>query len=478
MTAFHNCRPEPNAMKRLPPHLLAFFLSAFWILPSSFAAAPRPNFVFLLADDLRWNTLGCMGDKIVRTPNIDRLAREGVLFRNAFVSTSICSVSRACIFTGQHERRHGIIEFDKPFTREQWAQTYPAQLRAAGYRTGFIGKWGVGEKPDQVAAMAPHFDYFKGLPNQGGWLFIDPKDPTRTHTTARMGGEALEFIAGCQTDQPFCLSVSFNSPHARDGKPREFQPDDRDEPLYTEARMSVPKTATDEFFQLLPPSVQRSISRPRWALRFDTPEKFQRTLRDYYRLVSGIDREVGRLREELARRGLAENTIIIFTSDNGFFFGERGLADKWYLYEESARVPLVICDPRLPAGRRGTESSAMTLHTDFAPTLLDYAGVKIPTVVQGRSLRPLMEKAQPPSDWRTEFFYEHLSVRDKIAASEGVRTERWTLIRWLDEKPVVEELYDTANDPFQERNLIAETRQARTLADLRERLTTLRKAAE
>ena len=173
--------------------------------------------------------------------------------------------------------------------------------------------------------------------------------------------------------------------------------------------MSVPKTATDEFFRLLPPAVQRSISRPRWALRFDTPEKFQRTLRDYYRLVSGIDREVGRLREELARRGLAENTIIIFTSDNGFFFGERGLADKWYLYEESARVPLVILDPRLPGARRGVESAAMTLNLDFAPTLLDYAGAQIPAVMQGRSLRPLMERAQPPSDWRQEFFYEHLS---------------------------------------------------------------------
>jgi len=239
----------------------------------------------------------------------------------------------------------------------------------------------------------------------------------------------------------------------------------------------VPRTATDAFFQLLPPSVRRSISRARWALRFDTPDAFQRTLRDYYRLVSGIDREVGRIRAALAARGLAENTIIVVTSDNGFFFGERGLADKWYLYEESARTPLVIYDPRLPAARRGSRVDALTLNIDLAATLLDWAGVEPPAAMQGSSLRPLVDEAAVPDGWRTAFYYEHVSVRDKIAASEGLRTDRWTLIRWLDETPVVEELYDTAHDPLQERNLIADPAQADTLAALRDRLAALREAA-
>jgi arylsulfatase A-like enzyme len=292
-----------------------------------------------------------------------------------------------------------------------------------------------------------------------------------------MGSEALEFLAGTPGGQPFCLSISFNAPHARDGKPREFQPDDRDEALYGGVEFPVPRTATDALFQLLPPSVKRSISRTRWALRFDTPEKYQSTLRDYFRLVTGLDREVGRIREALSKRGLAENTLILFTSDNGFFLGERGLADKWYLYEESVRAPLVIFDPRLPAARRGGVCSAMTLNLDLAPTLLDLAGLESPKVMQGRSLVPFLAGSGPPGDWRSEFYYEHVSVRDKIAASEGLRTERWTYFQWLDEHPVVEELYDTANDPLQERNLIADPEQAATLAGLRTRLAVLREEA-
>lgn len=441
------------------------------------AAPLRPNLIFIVADDLRWNALGCMDDRIAVTPNVDRLAQEGVRFTNHFVTTSICSVSRASIFTGQHARRHGIVTFDKPFTPDRWAATYPAVLRQAGYRTGFVGKWGVGEKPDQVAAMAAHFDFFKGQPGQAGALFIQSDDPNRTHTTARMGNEAIEFLSEVRNDQPFCLSISFSAPHARDGKPREFQPDDRDESLFADVQFPVPRTATDAFFQALPPSVKKSIGRTRWALRFDTAEKYQRTLRDYYRLVTGIDREVGRLREELSRRGLAENTVIVFTSDNGFFFGERGLADKWYPYEESVRVPLVVFDPRLSASCRSQTCAAMSLNIDLAPTLLDLASCPMPGVMQGRSLLPLLSNPASRAGWRTDFYYEHVSVRDKIAASEALRSERWTYLRWLDENPVVEELYDNANDPLQEHNLLSDPAHASTLKQLKSRMAELRSEA-
>jgi len=459
---------------------LTVWLLTVWLLCVAAVArsAERPNIVFLLADDLRWNTLGCMGDRIVRTPHSDGLADAGGVFESHFVTTSICSVSRASILTGQHARRHGLVTFDTPFTPGQWANTYPARLRAAGYRTGFVGKWGIGDTPPQVAAMAEHFDFWRGRPGQAGRLFIDPHDPTRTHATAKMGDEAVEFLASCRAGRPFCLSVSFNAPHARDGTPREFEPDDRDATLYADTVVPVPPTATDAFFRLLPPSVRRSISRTRWELRFNTPDACQRTLRDYYRLVSGIDREVGRIRAALAEHGLAENTIIVLTSDNGFFFGERGLADKWYLYEESVRTPLVVHDPRLPAARRGRRSPALTLNIDVAPTLLDWAGVAPPAGMQGCSLRPLLEHDAAPDGWRCGFYYEHVSVRDKIAASEGIRTDRWTLIRWLDETPVVEELYDTAHDPLQERNVVADPAQAATLADLRAQIAALREAAE
>jgi arylsulfatase len=433
----------------------------------------QPNIFFLLTDDQRWNALGCMGDTHIQTPNLDRLAKQGVLFRNHFVTTSICCVSRASIFTGQYERRHGIGDFSKPFTTAQWAQTYPALLRRHGYYTGFIGKFGVGN--DQaVAAMAGQFDYWRGLPGQGGRYFIQPDDPTHTHATARMGGQALEFLRHRPPGQPFCLSLSFMAPHARDHMPREYTPDLRDESLYTNQTIPHPPTATDAYFERLPHSVQTSEARRRWHWRFDTPQKFQRNTKDYYRLITGIDREVGRIVSELHTLGLASNTVIIFTSDNGYFLGDRGLAGKWFMYEESLRDPLIIYDPREPAAHRGRTEDAMTLNIDFAPTMLALAGLTPPPGMQGRSLLPLVQNRHP-SDWRTEFFYEHHFAPKILPPSEGVRTERWSYIRWVHETPPLEELYDLQSDPLEARNLASDPAHAATLARLRARWAEYRK---
>ncbi len=441
-------------------HALALLLLS---LATTLAAEPAPpNLLFLLVDDLRWNTLGCLGDPLVQTPNIDRLAARGTTFQNAFVTTSICCVSRASILTGQWERRHKLVGFNDPFTPAQWAQTYPALLRRAGYRTGFIGKFGVGDAK-HIAAMAGEFDFWRGLPGQGG-EFIEKGDATRTHKTARFGTEALEFLGGSDAGKPFSLSVSFNAVHARDGKPREFEPDPRDESLYTDTTIPTPRLATDEAFQRLPDFVQKSEGRTRWAVRFDTPERAQGILRDYYRLITGVDREVGRIVAALEERGLAQNTVIIFTSDNGFAFGERGLADKWFMYEEDIRVPLIIMDPRLPAAPRKLD--AMVLNVDMAPTLLDLAAIPAPAAMQGRSLVPLL-KGDAPADWRTEFFYEHHTVPAKIPPSEGIRTGRWKYIRWVKSEPVVEELYDLAADPLEEHNLAANPAHSAQLAELR-----------
>ena len=430
-------------------------------------AAEKPNFIFILTDDLRWNALGYMGNPVIVTPNLDRLAVHGMIFRNAFATTSICCVSRASIFTGQYQRRHGIGDFRTPLTAAQWAQTYPALLRQAGYRTGFIGKFGVGDEA-AIKAKAGEFDYWRGLPGQAGALFIDPKDPTKTHATARFGDQALEFLEGCKAEQPFCLSLSFNSPHARDNKPREFEPDTRDENLYSSETIPTPPTAAPDYFQRLPEFVQKSEGHRRWERRFATPEMFQNTMRDYYRLVSGIDREVGRIVEALAQRKLSDNTVIIFTSDNGFFTGDRGLSDKFFMYDEGFRVPLVVFDPRLPEARRGQASEAMTLNIDFAPTMLDLAGVPVPPGMQGRSLTPLLA-GERPKDWRTEFFYEHHYAPQIIPPSEGVRTERWCYIRWLAPNPEGEELYDVLADPTEAKNLAADPQFAPVLADLHRR---------
>jgi arylsulfatase A-like enzyme len=449
-------------------------LLAFATVPGAAAAEPagRPNIVFILADDLRWNALGCMGDPIVKTPNIDRLAERGTLFRNAFVTTSICAVSRATLFSGQYARRHGINDFVTPFTAAAWAQTYPALLRAAGYRTGFVGKFGVGDQK-AIEAMAKEFDYWRGLPGQAG-LFFARNDPTRTHATARFGEQALEFLRGCPPGQPFCLSVSFSAPHARDNQPREYPPDLRDEGLYADATVPVPKLATDAAFKRLPEVAQKSEGRRRWERRFTTPESFQRIVKDYYRLITGLDREVGRIVAALTERGVAENTAIVFTSDNGYFLGERGMADKWLPYEESIRVPLIVADPRTPPEARGRKVDALALNIDVAPTFLDLAGLPVPAGMQGRSLVPLVRAGAPPADWRTEFFYEHLALTHIIPPTEGVRTERWMYFRWLSTNPVIEELYDVRADPLEEHDLAADPAHARTLAELRGRWAALR----
>lgn len=446
----------------MPRFALAFSALAL----SALVASARPNLLFLLTDDHRWDTLGAAGNAVIHTPHLDRLARDGTRFANAFVTTSICAVSRASIFSGQYARRHGIEDFARTFTPAQWADTYPARLRAAGYRTGFIGKFGVGAAP-AVAAMAKEFDFWRGRPGQGG-PFIAPDDPTRTHATARMGDEALEFLRTAPPDRPWCLSVSFTAPHARDGQPREFFPTDpRDDHLFVTNPPPAPPLATGAAFAKLLPAVQRSEARTRWERRFATPERAQETRTDYARLIAGVDREVGRLRAALEELGMATNTVIVFTSDNGFYLGDRGLADKWFMHEESIRVPLLVADLRRPG--RGRVREELVLNLDVAPTLLDYAGLEPSPAMQGRPLRPLAE-GRRVRDWRTEFFYEHhFDYGGRIPTSEGVRTMRWSYWRWTMEVPVAEELYDLRRDPGQQRNLAADPRHRRTLEKLRGR---------
>lgn len=458
-----------------PPMLLRLVLILALICPLLAQAAPaRPNVLFLLVDDLRFNALGYMGDKIVKTPNIDRLAQQGVQFKNMFVTTSICSVSRASLLTGQWMRRHRIEDFAKGISDEAWKDTYPARFQTAGYHTGFIGKYGVGSAP-VTKARGASFDFWRGDPGQAGKFFIEPNDPTRTHKTARMGNDALEFLTTAPKNRPFSLSISFNAVHARDHEKREYEPDVRDDGMYDGIEIPLSKLATDEAFKRLPEFVQKSEGRRRWEWRFDEPQKAQSILHDYYSLISGVDREVGRILETLQQQHLAENTIVIFTGDNGYSLADRGMADKWFAYEEDLRVPLIIKDPRLPKSRAGTTVDAMALNVDLAPTMLDLADIPVPSAMQGRSLKPLLN-GETPKDWRTEYFYEHHSVRERIPPSEAVRTQHWKYIRWMEPNPLVEELYNLDADPLEEHNLIADPAQADKLKELREKWAKYREA--
>jgi arylsulfatase A-like enzyme len=420
----------------------------------------RPNIVFLLSDDQRWDSLGCTGNPIVRTPHIDWLAEQGVLFRNHFVTTSICMTSRASILTGLYACAHRINDFSTSFTPAQYARTYPELIRNAGYHVGFIGKYGVGDQMPEN-----RFDYWAGFPGQGRYF---PERLSDRHLTEIMGDQAIEFLDRAPAGRPFCLSVSFKAPHVQDDDPRQFLHSRGTEDLYRDTEIPVPETADPRYISLLPIEVQRSEGRRRWAARFATPQLFQESVRAYYRLITEIDAVVGRIRQHLQKTGADQNTVIVYSSDNGFYLGEHGLAGKWLMHEESIRTPMIVWDPRLSNSEKGRRVSEMTLNIDIAPTLLSLAGVEHHPSTQGRDLSDLI--AGRSTDWRREWFYEHhFSNNGWIPQTEGLRTERWKYTLYVDTQPEWEELFDLHKDPREKENLAASENHRAQLEAMRRR---------
>ncbi len=453
--------------------VLSVILAACLGLPGAVCAdePQRPNIIFLLTDDQRADTLGCMGNTLIRTPHIDALSRRGVTFDNAFVTTAICMTSRASILSGQYAARHGIWDFRTPFTSEQLAATYPALLKSAGYHVGFIGKWGVGDPP--VGA----FDYDRTFPGQGRYFV--KRDGKQVHLTRLMGDQALEFLAGAPADRPFALSISFKAPHVQDSPSVNEQPfryDPAHEAWYNGVAIPAPKLAASEYYDRLPEFLKNSENRARWAARFWGPARYQECVKGYYRLITEVDDEVGRIVAELEKRRLADNTVIIFTSDHGFYLGEYGFAGKWYAHDVSIRIPLIVVDPRLAGTRAGTRRSETALNIDMAPTMLAMAGVAAPQRMQGKDLGPLVAGQSPA--WTQEFFYEHLFAHPRIPPSEGVRTTRWKYMRFTESEPLYEEIYDLAADPLEEFNLARDEQHTATLAEMRAKWQSLRDAAK
>ncbi len=455
------------------PHTSRALLCALFLLVSllgrrELVAAQKPNILFILTDDQRWNAMGCAGNPIIKTPNMDALAKDGVRFREAFVTTAICAASRASLLTGLHERTHRYTFGTPPIQDAHTDISYPVQLKQAGYRTGFIGKFGVDVVGGRQKEM---FDYFQPL-NRNPYIKKMP-DGSEKHLTDIAFDKAVEFLGTVDKDKPWCLSLNFNEPHAEDNDPQQYFWPKTEDSLYRDVTIPQVKTMAAEYFEANPEFLKNSESRIRYNWRFDETGKYQEMVKGYYRMISGVDRVIGQVRAELTKRGLAENTIIVFTSDNGYFLGERGFADKWYLYEPSVRVPMIIMDPKLPAIRRGETVDLMALNVDIAPTILSFAGIKVPALMQGRSLIPLIN-GKAPTDWRTDFFYEHLFDRHNIPKSEGVRTDRWSYIRWFEQQPVVEELYDHQADFEEVNNLLKDPAYASVLAQMRKRTDQLR----
>ena len=416
-----------------------------------------------------------MGNKEIATPNMDRLAAEGVRFDQMFVTTAICAVSRASLLTGQHMARHGINSFEKPLTAEQWSQSYPVLLRAAGYRTAFLGKLAVGKptkEKNSLSLPAEKFDLWYGFPQAISFRQkVDGKD---RYLTTVMEEKAVQFLKDQPKDKPFLLILALKEPHS------PFDMEDPELAPPVQRHIPQPRTLTAEAFERLPAAIRESRNSVTPGPEFlKDAAAYQKVMNLTYRYIQRADLAVGRIMTALREQGFDQNTVVIFTSDNGSMEGAHRLVGKWNMYEESIRVPLIIRDPRLPAALRGRRPQ-MALNIDLAPTMLALAGVPIPAAMQGRDLQPLLRDAGAKG--REDWYYEHdivgldNSKGRPLPRCEGVRTERWKYIRYKDTHPVQEELFDLQADPLEKHNLTTEPAHAATLSAMSARCDELRKA--
>jgi arylsulfatase len=427
------------------------------------------NVVLLIIDDARWDSIGAAGNRIVRTPRIDGLAKDGVRFDQARVTTSICMVSRATLLTGQYISRHGIDAFGRAIAPDAFANTFPAVLRRAGYWTGYVGKYGVGQP------RAGDFDFLRAYE---GTHWMTTSNGDRMHVTDKNARDAIDFLRARPKNQSFSLTVGFFAAHAEDKAPEQYLPQDWSAKVYEGVRIPLPLRGDPKYQAALPPFLANETNegRVRYHWRFDTPESYQAYMTRYYRLLTELDEAVGRIVDELQAQGVYENTLIVVIGDNGYFQADRGLADKWYPYEESVRVPLVVRDPRLPTARRGTTRSEFALNLDVAPTLVAAAGLQVPAVMQGSDLSPLYLNPTPPA-WRDEFFYEHPTItsKDRIPTSQAVIRRDWKYIEWPEFD--YQQLFDLESDPGEIQNLAGQPAHAIQQTRMRQQLDAWRQRA-
>ncbi|WP_326993016.1 sulfatase [Chitinophaga sp. 212800010-3] len=430
----------------------------------------RPNIIFLLTDDQRWDAMGVAGNPVIKTPNMDKLASAGIYFRNAYVTTSICCVSRASIVTGQYESRHGIHDFATNLSARALSQTYPALLKKAGYKTGFIGKFGVGKDfPDQLFDFSVNTE--AGGKGQPDYITRDANDH-EIHDTDTLDHAILRFLDQ-YANVPFCLSVSFKAPHEQDGLPPEFIIQPRYKEYYKEVVIPHPVTAAPEYWNKLPAFLKTdsNLARIRWKGLFGTDQLYQENVKNYYRLITGVDDVLGDIVRKLKALDIDQNTIIILMGDNGFFLGEHGMEGKWYGYEESIRVPLFIYNPRFPDKIRQTRPDKIALNIDIAPTILSMAGVPVPAQMQGMNLLGLMQNDIPE---RNSFFYQHYFLGGyQIPQMEGVVTKSFKYMKFIEHGDEV--LFDIKNDPHETTNLVSVAKYREVLNMLRREYMKLKK---
>lgn len=453
---------------------------ALLIWPVLVAAQP-PNVVFVLVDDLRWDEIGAAGHPSVQTPHIDRLAREGARFRNAFVTTPLCSPSRASFLTGQYARTHGITDNTNRSAASHRLTTFPLLLQRAGYETAFVGKWHMGNDD----SARPGFDTWVSFKGQGQYLDPEITEGDRTapvsgYITDILNDRAVTFVRRARSN-PFLLYLSHKAVHpnirqrddgsveAIDGE--MFVPAERHRGLFANAK--VPRRPNFGKPPVDKPALMRKIG--------DLPPLGPGTATDdatvlgRQRALAAVDDGVGQIVKALEERGQLRNTLIIFAGDNGYFYGEHGLNDERRLaYEESARIPIVAWFPSIIPKAIAPEQ--LVLNIDIAPTVLELAGIPRPQEIEGRSLLPLFRGARPT--WRSSFVIEYYTdtvfPRVLDMGYQSVRTERWKYIRYR-ELHGMDELYDLRADPYELRNVIGESAHRAQLQQLQRELDQLLK---
>ena len=461
----------------------------------------RPNIIFIMTDDHASHALSCYGSKINQTPNLDRLAREGMLFENCFCTNSICAPSRAAILTGKYSHINGVIDNVAAFDGSR--QTFPKLLQKAGYQTALIGKWHLKSEPTG-------FDYWNILPGQGVYYnpdFIE-MGKHRKHegyVTDIITDLCLDWLKNRQGNKPFCLMYHHKAPH------RHWEPGPEHLTMYegidipepktlfddyrtrTEAAKSYTCTISDEIVakdtKLIPPEHLNEEQMRKWNAAYEPRKaefekakqneqtlirwKYQCYIKDYLRCIASVDDNVGRMLNYLDESALADNTIVVYTSDQGFFLGDHGWFDKRLMYEQSLRMPFLVRYPEQI--KPGSVCEKIVLNIDFAPTFLNFAGAAVPADMQGRSLRPILE-GSTPEDWRRSMYYHYYEYPAWCFARRhyGVRTDRYKLIHFYYDIDTWE-LYDLKKDPDELNNIYGDARYADIVAELKSELRRLQK---
>ncbi len=469
-------------------------------LMASQRSSTRPNILFIFTDDHASHAISAYSSKINETPNIDRIANEGMIFRNCFCTNSICAPSRAVILTGKHSHLNGVPTNREKFDGSQ--QTFPKLLQKAGYQTAMIGKWHLKSDPTG-------FDFWKVLYGQGPYYNPPLKTPDGReehtgYTTEILTDVALDWLKnGRDESKPFMLMYQHKAPH------RNWQPGPKHLDLYDGVKIPEPNTLFDDYsnrtsaaktqemtieehlnksdLKLVPPRNLTPEQLEKWNAAYEPKNaefreadlegkelvrwKYQRYIKDYLRCIASVDENVGRVLDYLEESGLEKNTVVIYSSDQGFYLGDHGWFDKRWMYEESLRMPFLVRWPGVI--EPGSENNDLVQNLDFAETFLDLAGTEIPKDMQGRSLVPLF-KGQSPDDWRDSIYYQYYEFpgAHSVRKHYGVRTERYKLIYYyeIDEW----ELFDLQKNPEELKSVYTDPNYADVVKRLKAELKRLR----